>query len=165
LCDAKILGCVIKNSSQTDAGWPGLYLKNGSVIVNGCKIYDDQTVKTQAYAIEFETDDAFDVYNCDFRNNLTGVFKFDSTKANIKIQNIRGCVTENSGTTTLTAQSGSVVHGLAGTPIYVWLTTTGSSTVFYKGALQWYPSGSLGFWIEQTGSGIVPVNWKAEYVP
>lgn len=77
----------------------------------------------------------------------------------------RGQGFENNGTTTLTAQSGSVAHSLVGTPQYVQLTPSGSASTLYMGGLGWYPSGSTGIWIVQTGSGTVPVNWRVEYKP
>ena len=67
------------------------------------------------------------------------------------------------GKLTLITISGSTPHNLGATATYVNLTATGSPGVNYLGALTWYPSGSTGIWIVQTGSGGVPivVNWWA----
>jgi hypothetical protein len=77
------------------------------------------------------------------------------------IENNKGYVTENSGTVTISAESGSFAHGLVSTAIKVFLTPSGSATAMYMGALGWYPSGSTGVWVVQTGSDVVPVNWDA----
>ncbi len=76
--------------------------------------------------------------------------------SSLRISNIR------KGITTITAQSGSFVHGLSASPSVVFLTASGSAATMYMGALGWYPSGSLGIWVYQTGSGTVAVNWHAE---
>ena len=59
------------------------------------------------------------------------------------------------------SMSGSTPHNLGAAATYVHLTATGSSVGAYQGALTWYPSGSTGIWIMQTGSGTVAVSWWA----
>ena len=93
-------------------------------------------------------------------NNINGAIQFVGANDIIK-RNI-GYTTENAGTATISAQSGSFAHGLSASVNNVTLTASGSATNLYMGALSWYPSGSAGFWIVQTGSGTVAVNWKAE---
>ena len=71
------------------------------------------------------------------------------------------------GTFNLTAQSGSIPHGLTAAPAQVFLsvsgsTTGGTSATWYLGGLLWFLSGSTGFWVVQTGSGTLGVNWEAK---
>ena len=103
--------------------------------------------------------------------NITNVSKFSTGSMNISanfpvsIKNVRNYTTENNGTLTLTTWSGSTPHGLASTPANVLLTQTGSPGKVYGLGLGWYPSGSTGIWIHQTGSATAQtfgVNWRAE---
>jgi len=98
-----------------------------------------------------------------YRNQLLGcTAPITVVGAGTKVRDNIGYVTENSGFVTIAAQSGSFPHGLVATPTKVLLTPSGSAGSMYLGALGWYPSGSAGVWIVQTGSGTVPVNWMAE---
>ena len=82
-----------------------------------------------------------------------------------------GYINENSGTTTISAQSGSFAHGLytgSTSPPKVRITVTGSPGFDPNvvGPVITYPSGSAnnwtGFWVRQTGSGTIGFNWEAE---
>ena len=108
--------------------------------------------------IDVSTDNNYIVENF-FENNTTNIT--NTGTGNVFKRNI-GYVTENGGIATISAQSGSVAHGLSASGSNVTLTASGSASNLYMGALSWYPSGSAGFWIVQTGSGTVAVNWKAE---
>lgn len=122
-----------------------------------------------------------------FRNNIE--FKTGFTKLGIALQSNHDGVTTNvsdnyivnatvdlyihstnagpagylkdSGTACLSAPSGSVVHELVSSPRIVNITSSGSFST-YGGGFYWYPSGSNGIWIQQTGSGLAGFNWQAE---
>ncbi len=119
-----------------------------------------------------KTDDGRDVSF--MQKNVAGTALLDIRNGNIVTVGsltVSGSVSGSSllissiknGTLVLTATSGSTPHGLSGTPKWVFLTNSGStSSNTYLGSLGWYPSGSTGIWILQTGSGTVAVNWRAE---
>jgi len=96
--------------------------------------------------------------NC---NPMTSSDKIDNVRF---LRTIDSAVlySENRGTLTLSSQSGSVAHSLAASPGSVSLSVSGSASNMYMGGLGWYPSGSAGIWVVQTGSGTVYVNWVAE---
>jgi len=100
----------------------------------------------------------------DMSLNVTGT-KVNDTGSDNEYENIKQFVTKNSGTATITGTSGSFEHGLAGVPKIVTITASGSANNNYLGGFSWYPSGSAGVWVVQTGSGTVGFNWYAEYKP
>lgn len=96
-------------------------------------------------------------------STTTGYMKLTNDFDNITINsNTHRYKTRNSGYYNLTSQSGSFAHGMATGASVVTLTASGSNSAGYLGGLYWYPSGSFGSWVVQTGSGTVGVYWRAE---
>ena len=82
----------------------------------------------------------------------------DKTRGCLDIPD-QGPLHKNSFTITFTGEIGSQTHGLPSTVslIRASLTPSGSAGNTYMGGLNWYPSGSAGIYIIQTGSGTISV--------
>ena len=157
-------GCSYNNRYDgIDLAGDGMYLDGCQYWrVFGWDAFDSRTTKSQIYGIHSVTTSDYNTFiACDVRDNGSGTFSLSGS--NNYLYRNRGYVTQNEGTLTLSSQSGSVAHDLASTPSRVQLTASGSSGNLYLGALTWYPSGSAGVYVVQTGSGTVAVNWRAEF--
>lgn len=163
-----VMGNIFSQNQITGSGnYAAIYLDNylgttGSTdnIFLGNIANDAQDTPTQLRFIEETGNSGYNVIvgnNVrDCPNGLGVTVSTDIISKNI------GYINEGKGTLTLSAQSGSTAHGLSSTATKVNLTASGSSASLYLGALSWYPSGSTGIWVVQTGSGTVAVNWSAE---
>ena len=159
----EVIGNTLYNNASVTAGYSGLYAHSNYSQFKDNIAFDTRpgVDRTQAYGMYINYDQYNEIIGNIGNNNLTAEFFIPAIVTNI-VKNNLGYKTENFGTSNITTTSGSIVHGLAVTPTIVNITASGSASTMYMGSFGWYPSGSAGIWVIQTGSGTVGFNWKAE---
>jgi hypothetical protein len=115
----KVIGGTVKNNVQGGGLYSGIRNDAGedSEIIS-CDIFDDQDIPTQTGAIRNVSG------NIKFwqGGQITGTVNIVAGSID-KIRDVKGYVTENSGTATIgngTETTGNIAHGLAGTPTVVF---------------------------------------------
>ncbi len=156
-----IQDCIFEENSVGGAGQGnGISLANTTKYcwVQNNKGIDVRTPKLQYYLLELGSGTTYCIVT---ENDTTGNYVsigMDVLGTGHIIKNNIGYITENFGTTTISANSGSFLHGLSAIPKIINLAVSGSD---YAGALRWDVSGSAGVWVAQTGSGTVGFSWEA----
>jgi len=119
-----------KNNGQID-GNPGIYIVNDYKIIRGNFCYDDQEIKTQTYGIKMDGSVDYSIIegNNVAGNHLSGI---SEAGTNNQINNNKGYVTENSGHSSISSGSVSVIvtHGCSYIPDAddITLTPTAATT-------------------------------------
>jgi hypothetical protein len=154
-------GCYYNNREDGASGNGfGIVLSSASYCrVTGVDAYDNQTPKKQLGGVqEVDTSDYNYIAFNDFRGNAN-TNPITKLGANTRMLFNRGCVTENSGTSTGTGAQQTIAHGLVSTPNRVFLSesTTG-------GALAYQSAAADATNIYVTATSAKTYQWRAEVV-